>query len=357
MKTLLNRRQGLALALASILPFGAAAKVMAPSLGPIPLGTETFDSRFGDLWDAFKLKFVKNDGYVTDTGNKGIAHTEGLGVAMFFAQEAGDKAAFDLMTKFSTKLLRPDGLHSWKWEPGKGIVDPNNASDGDVYLAWALLRAGLRWKNDEYLNYARRTVAALEKQCVAISGGKKYLMPGVEGFIEKFNSTPFLVLNPSYWILPAFKEFRAIGTVSVWNELYTNALAMMQEASWSASGLPADWIVLKDPVSPWQERPARFGYEAIRIPLFLVWDGASLGRSIRAVAKIASGPKFPAWTALDLREVANYEAPLGFKSVGSLTSKAVYGLPIPKPTVLDNDYYSSSLILLSSLAAKHRGWA
>jgi len=347
----LNRREGLAALLGPIAFAGLGGLSLhadAALTAPTPV--------IKDLWADFKKRFVGVDGSVADTGNRGITHTEGLGVAMLFAQEADDPVAFKSIADFSKKLLRPDGLHSWKWTRKDGIIDPNNASDGDVYLAWAYLRAALRWRRDDYLTQARNLVLSLERRCVVSSNGKQYLLPGVDGFVRTQDGNSFPVLNPSYWVFPAFKEFRVIGTGTLWEALYRDARQLLQASPWALSGLPADWVELKDPVIPWRERPARFGYEAIRVPLFLVWERHDTDRAVRAAGKVMSKDKFPAWTSLDGQEAAEYEAPPGFKAVSALVKRAVFGLPLSTRFRLDGDYYSSSLVLLGAMAARQRGW-
>ena len=49
-------------------------------------------------------------------------------------------------------LIRDDGLAAWKWDPNANphIVDVNDASDGDILIAYALGLAGKAWDEPRY---------------------------------------------------------------------------------------------------------------------------------------------------------------------------------------------------------------
>jgi endoglucanase len=309
-------------------------------------------------WDSYARQFVQADGRVVDTGNQGITHTEGLGVSMLVAQACDDRVRFDKMWRFCrTNLRRPDGLYSWKWVPGKGVADANNATDGDIYIAWALYRAGVRWNDKELLSAAGDLAKAIRTNCLVVSPRGRVLLPGVNGFIVKSaTGVDRAVVNPSYWVFPAFKDLMKVDLSPVWGELYRDGLALLEAAHYGSQDLPSDWLILDDPVAPWRERPARFGYEAIRVPLFLSWAQKAQHPTLRACAKFMQQPGFPAWVGLDGTEKANYAAPSGFEAVARLVRRGVYGTPYVAPA-LSGDYFSSSLVLLSLLAASDLGWA
>ena len=103
------------------------------------------------------------------------------------------------------------------------------------------------------------------------------------------------------------------------------------------------------PGARWRERPARFGYEAIRVPLFLYWAGHLAHPQLAAFTRHAAAPAFPAWVALDSEEISAERAPAGFEAIARLAR----GLPaITRAQLpwLNGSYYSSSLTLLAALA-------
>lgn len=111
-----------------------------------------------------------------------------------------------------------------------------------------------------------------------------------------------------------------------------------------------------EPVKPWPGRPARFGYEAIRIGLFLAWSRQSRHPALQAIGRFMAEPGFPAWVDLQSGETASYPAPPGFESVAALVRQQLDGTA-PRFGAIDADYYSSSLSLLARLAWQDLGQA
>lgn len=72
--------------------------------------------------------------------------------------------------------------------------DTNNATDGDLYTAWALLRAAERWDVPEFRARAERIGRDLLRCCVVESQGRQLLLPGAAGFREPEG----VIINLSY---------------------------------------------------------------------------------------------------------------------------------------------------------------
>ena len=98
-------------------------------------------------WLEFRQRFITADGRVVDTGNRNVSHSEGQGYGMLLAEAFDDRPTFNRLLGWTrATLLRPEGLHAWRFKPGGiGVDDNNNATDGDLYIGWALLRAAQRW--------------------------------------------------------------------------------------------------------------------------------------------------------------------------------------------------------------------
>ena len=76
---------------------------------------------------------------------------------MILAEAAGDRATFDRVWNWARRNLqiRDDALLAWKWSPEPGsVIDENNATDADLMVAWALLRAARRWGASGYQSEA-----------------------------------------------------------------------------------------------------------------------------------------------------------------------------------------------------------
>jgi endoglucanase len=94
-------------------------------------------------WQAFERRFVLAEGRVVDNGNRNVSHSEGQGYGLLGALRADDQATFDrILTWTMNHLTRPaDALFAWRWQPETipNVTDLNNATVGDVHIAWALL--------------------------------------------------------------------------------------------------------------------------------------------------------------------------------------------------------------------------
>src|SRR6266849_2539737 len=90
------------------------------------------------------------------------------GGPMLFAEAAGDRASFAKVWDWTRNNLqrRDNGLFSWRYDPAddkKPVADDNDASDGDILIAWALIRAARRWHDADYDRAAHRIVADIHR--------------------------------------------------------------------------------------------------------------------------------------------------------------------------------------------------
>src|SRR5262249_35071453 len=154
------------------------------------------------------------------------------------------------------------------------IADSNNASDGDILIAWSLSLAAAHWHDRGYGDEARRILADIRVKLTDRVGAHLVLLPGADGV--KFDDGSVLV-NPSYYIFPAFRDFSRLDPSPVWSRLRRDGLALLGKARFGAWGLTTDWVLLRanGAVAPAANMPPRFGFDAIRIPLYLVWGGAA----------------------------------------------------------------------------------
>ncbi|EWY37747.1 hypothetical protein N825_09205 [Skermanella stibiiresistens SB22] len=343
-------------ATAACLPF---APLMARAAPPPTLPRED--------WSWFRQSFVTADGRVTDTGNGGISHSEGQGYGMLLAASADAKSDFDQIWQWTrTRLMvRQDGLAAWKWVPdaaaaGSGkVTDLNNASDGDILIAWALLRAGRRWNDRGYLNAATALAVTIRETLVQRIGDQSVLKPGAQGFDRPGG----LVVNPSYWVFPALLAFHDWERHPDWNDIVTGGLALLARGRFSQWNLPPDWMLV-DPdlnVGLAEGFSGKFGFDAIRVPLYLTWAGYQdawyLEPYLTLVEARKDGPTMAATVDLSSGEPSAMAASAGTLAVYELVArsrKAGYRAPRPD-AAMPEDYYSASLRLLSKIAAKETG--
>lgn len=227
-------------------------------------------------WAAYKAKFLDVNGRIIDNGNGGISHSEGQGYGLLLAYLANNQADFEQIWYFTRTelLLRDDGLAVWKWDPAvtPHVTDTNNASDGDLLIAYALALAGSAWNNKDYLQSAAGMARAILSRVVVNAGGRTLLMPGVDGYSPP-DRKDGPVINPSYWIFEALPVMALLAPSDRWQKLTDDGLALLRSVQFGPRKLPADWVSLRAKPVPANGFDAEFGYNAIRIPLYLARAG------------------------------------------------------------------------------------
>lgn len=303
-------------------------------------------------WQSYKQRFI-DQGRVIDSGNQQISHSEGQGYGMLLAEINGDRAAFDSLWNWTHKnLYREDiGLFSWRYDPKNHQVnDRNDATDGDMLIGWALLRAGNRWNEKRYIDASLGIQRALLSHAVINWAGKSVMLPGVEGFTDK----DFINLNPSYFIFPAWRDFYGYSHRAEWRKMIDDGLTLLDAMRFGEHHLPVDWVTVnKDgTVEPAADWPARFGFDAVRIPLYLNWYQKDLPQNRIFSSFWEKQPEWnaPAWINVFTGTVAEYPLPGGMQAIRDFSVGSIREDYWEK-RYAGEDYYSSSLKLLTKAAA------
>lgn len=222
--------------LAAVLSIGAAGALSAaPATDAAPVATRGQVSPF-NVWDEWE-DFKKTNVSVFDSGarvidysdSRRITTSEGQSYAMFFALVAGERELFDKLLCWTEENLAAGDLTknapAWLW--GKNVktvrvsgedgtvsnktvaawevLDSNNATDSDMWIAYSLLEAGRLWKRPDYTAKGRAMLVVLKSQTRHIRQLGHVLLPGKVGFESKKG----VLLNPSYYPLFIFKRFAA----------------------------------------------------------------------------------------------------------------------------------------------------
>ncbi|EEJ71339.1 glycosyl hydrolase family 8 [Lactobacillus ultunensis DSM 16047] len=125
-------------------------------------------------WQRYYVVEMKSDEkYVNTTPHtdKKVALSEGQGYGMYIAALAaerkwGHQKDFEQLNNFylkhrDTVNKKKTMLMSWRAieKKGKWSIDKNSATDGDLFIAQALLLASKQWKNKKYKNEATALLA------------------------------------------------------------------------------------------------------------------------------------------------------------------------------------------------------
>lgn len=334
-----------------------------PALIAAPLRAEPARDGFRRRWAEFRERFLAPEGRVVDTGNGGISHSEGQGWAMLCAARADDRAAFERLHGWSMRVLkRPaDELFSWRFRPGAGVEDPNNATDGDIFIAWALLEGGERWGRAEWQAQGAAMARDILQRLVRPAGDHLLLLPGLRGFERPGQ----IVVNPSYYAFPALRALALAAPDPAWFQLVVDGLSVLRRGRFGRWRLPPDWLAWsrgEGRLAPAPGWPARFSYDAVRVPLYLAWAGLTEEPGVTGPARFwqEHAPRMlPAWTDLSNNQLSPYPASRGTAAIAQLSresaglsgmSRAARHAPLH-----GEDYYSSILTLLVELAALDRG--
>ncbi|ACA14690.1 Cellulase [Methylobacterium sp. 4-46] len=318
----------------------------------------------GAAWRAYKARFVTDQGRVVDTANGRISHSEGQGYGMLLAVAAGDRDAFQRIWDWTRAnlMVRDDSLLAWRWEPDKrpGVADMNNATDGDLLVAWALIEAADAWQDEGYRLAARRIAVDIGRRTVLFrSEGAALLLPGMAGFSAE-DRADGPVINLSYWIFPALARLPAVAPEFDWARLSAAGLDLALRARFGEAALPVEWTSLRggEPKAA-AGFPPVFSYNAVRVPLYLAMAGIAERRYyapfVKAWAEVgASG--LPVVDTASNDVVGRMQEP-GYLAVAALTACAAgtASLPpaLPDPTSPQN-YYPATLQLLALAAVNMR---
>jgi endo-1,4-beta-D-glucanase Y len=313
-------------------------------------------------WLAFRDRFILADGRVIDTGNDGVSHTEGQGWGLLFAEYFNEREKFEQILSWTFRNLRRphDALHAWRYRPANSdpVSDYNNATDGDVFIAWALARAAQRWQVPEHAQAAAAIARDILRLVTVRRGDNLLLLPGSAGFEKPEN----VVVNPSYYVFPAFAALARMVPSASWAELQHDGLSLIERGRFGRWMLPPDWLQIAKndgALAPAVGWPPRCSFDAIRVPLYLIWAGLSspVVGAFAAFYEPRAGTPPPAWTNLDTQESAPYPAPLGMLAVAqaaaAVTLSSAEAIEFPKLADAP-DYYSAALTLLVRIAWAER---
>lgn len=261
------------------------------------------------LWNSYAARFIDAQGRVIDSQGGARTTSEGQAYAMFFALAANDRACFDRVLTWTQANLANGNLQTqlpaWLWGKTKDgewkMLDPNPASDADIWMAYTLVEAGRLWKNPIYTNLGRQMMAEIAKSEVAdLPGFGLMLLPGPTGF----HHDRIWTLNPSYLPLFIFERLAVVDPTGPWQQIALGIPRLLQQSA--RHGFAMDWVdyVPGDGFYPAPALPdrdaARPGvgpggsYDAIRVYL---WAGMHDGSGKKRAEMLSAVPAMSVYLA------------------------------------------------------------
>ncbi len=325
---------------------------LAIAMQMMPAMAQTTPTVRPEHWAAYKQKFVDPGGRVIDDGNGGISHSESQGYGMLLAYLAGNRVDFDVIWSFTRRelLLRDDGLAVWKWDPSSTphVVDTNNATDGDMLIAYALALAGQAWELPQYTSTAADIVRAIAAKTLITHNGQLIILPGAEGF-SAAERPDGPVVNLSYWVFEALPVFAALDPGTDWKAVSDSGLTLIDQTMQGGETLPPEWLSLAARPRPAKGFPAEFSYNAVRIPLYLARSNLEADAALRRLAERMSADDGVGVVNLERGEVKKVLTDPGYRIIPALAACVAGGPEVPadlltfEPTL----YYPSTLHLLA----------
>ena len=334
-----------------------------PVFGASARSKEAVSLWLGSAWRDYTSRHMTPEGAVIDDANEGISHSEGQGYGMVLAVAVDDRETFKLIRDYTYENLqvRKDHMFAWKvlhTPEGPNVADTNNATDGDLLIAWALIEAYKSWGAPEDLASAKVVLADIAATLLQQTALGPVLVPGSEGFVSGDHQT--VTVNPSYWVYPALETIAEFDTSANWGEVAVVGEDVLDLSQRAPSYLPPDWVDIGGlKLVPSEKFTPEFGYNAIRVPLYL-----ALSRNALRVKKAAdfstlrgfADPRGPSVTQIVTGEPKSVMGGIGFRAIAALTRCMDKAEPFPSELLQigTDDYYSTTLQIFTILAIAER---
>jgi endo-1,4-beta-D-glucanase Y len=285
---------------APTVPFGSrpvpySAGTLKPSASNAAMDEAT--ARYFAKWKAAYLVNVGTQGWKAirspDADHPFVAEAQGFGLEILALMAGTDSTAqsdFDAVLKYVLDHPSQINSHLMAAEQNKDGVSVNgsdSATDGDLSIAYALLRADRQWGSGgtyNYRNLALTRIAAIKQS--EINPATK--LPLLGDWAGPSEASYYYGTRPSDFMLDHFRAFRAATGDSFWDGVTTacqNLITHIQENYSQTTHLIPDFVVATDTANP-RPAPAKYlegrydgaySWNATRVPWRLGTDAAIFG--------------------------------------------------------------------------------
>lgn len=259
--------------------FAAGALIASIFMAPITIAAS--DCGTWPAWETFRSRFVSADGRVIDPRlPEKLTVSEAQAYAMLFALIGNDRASFDKLLLWTQNNLAQGDLArhlpAWKWglkpDQSWGVLDPNSASDADVWVAYALIEAARFWSAPGYDALGVRVAEnILREEVKTLQGLGPTLIPAPYGFFLAGRYR----LNPSYLAPQPLRRLALRQPEEPWNSVLASARRILIQGA--PAGIAPDWVLWSqsEGFMPDDELRRIGSYDAIRVYLWIgMLDGA-----------------------------------------------------------------------------------
>lgn len=311
------------------------------------------------MWDSFKTVNIDKNFRVIDYSDKrSITTSEGQSYAMFFALVADDRETFAKLLEWTEKNLSKGditkNLPSWLWGKtgnGWGIIDTNNATDSDLWIAYDLLEAARLWNEPAYEEKARAMMEGLKRDVRDIPNLGKVLLPGGSGFDHPTHVT----LNPSYY--PVFILRRLALVDPYWKDVAEGTIRALVRTA--PAGFSPDWAKIDKAgklITPEGEDYTLGSYNAIRVYLWAAMTDPAdpsygiLMKHFDPMRRLTEEMNMPPEKVEILTGKANRPGNAGFgacvlEMLGDSKTAALLRTVIQAEPIIGENYYRNVLML------------
>lgn len=243
------------------------------------------------VYQNWKKKYIvdTSDGKIVNTVNDlshGVVLSESQGYGMLITvlaankQQDSEKQFYDLYRYYNNHKIKKTNLMSWRYVQGtKNSQNDimNNATDGDLYIAYALILASETWQNhkDLYENTAQNILKDILKYNTN-SATKVLTVGNWANQTSKF----YNIVRTSDIIPSFFDKFYVFSNNRAWLDIKKNMVTTLYKSSrQSKSGLVPDFILVSNkgdvrPISydknvQLNKHDSDYYYNAFRIPFNL----------------------------------------------------------------------------------------
>jgi len=226
------------------------------------------------IYNIYKKNIVQPDGRVVDWQNKQVTHTEGIGYSLFFSVKFSDKETFyKIFSWLKTNLpLNKNGLIPWLW--GKGplgkweILDSNDATDGNLWIAYSLLLGYEKWGDEKLKIFAVKLIKNIKRFDIYRKNKCIFLLPASKYFVNNDS----VIINPSYYAPFIFKKFYQYDKDVIWLKLINQSFKLWYFISITPYHLFPEWVKVDKRYCKVTDISGVMAFNAIRIPIWILYS-------------------------------------------------------------------------------------